>query len=72
LIKEEQARHELWRDKAMIFACLIALTILGLVSIVFLFAPGQHPETRTWTAATLSAIVSGVVTYSLGRAGKLP
>ena len=54
----------------MIFACLIALTILCAVSITFLFLPGQANETRTWAAATLSAIVSGVVTYSLGRTGK--
>jgi hypothetical protein len=69
-IKEAQARHELWRDKVMIFACLIGLSILGLVSILFLFLPGQPSETRTWAIATPSAIVSGVVTYSLGRTGK--
>jgi hypothetical protein len=71
-IKEAQANHELWRDKMMIFACLVALIVLGLVSILFLFMTGQSPETRTWAAATLSAIVSGVVTYSLGRVGKIP
>jgi hypothetical protein len=56
----------------MIFACLVGLTTLGLVSIFFLFLPGQAQDTRTWAIATLSAIVSGVVSYSLGRAGKAP
>ena len=56
----------------MIFACLVALSILGLVSILFLFLPGQAQDTRTWAIATLSAIVSGVVSYSLGRTGKAP
>lgn len=71
-IEKARANHELWRDKLMVFACLIALAILGTVSIVALFLGNHHPETRTWAAATLSAIVSGVVTYSLGRAGKSP
>jgi hypothetical protein len=69
-IKEAQAQHELWRDRIMIYACLVALSVLGMVSLVFLLVPGQTTESRTWAAASLSAIVSGVVNYSLGRAGK--
>lgn len=52
----------------MIIACLIGLSILGIVSLVFLFLSGQPSDTRTRAIARLSAIVSGVVTYSLGQA----
>jgi hypothetical protein len=71
-IKEAQARHELWRDKILLVACLVALGVLGVVCLLFLFLPGQSTESRTWAAASLTAIVSGVVNYSLGRAGKNP
>jgi membrane protein YqaA with SNARE-associated domain len=54
----------------LLSSCLVAAGILGLASIVFLALPGPSPELKTWAAATLSSIVSGVVSYSLGRAGK--
>jgi hypothetical protein len=50
-IKEAQAQHELWRDKIMIYACLVALSVLGIASLFFLLFPGQTSESRTWAAA---------------------
>jgi hypothetical protein len=71
-IEEARAKHDLWRDKMLILTCLVALSVVGLVCVILLFVPGWDAERRTWAAGTLSAIVSGVVSYSLGKAGKAP
>ena len=70
LIDEAKAAHEIWRDKAILLCCLLAVPVLVVTCLLVLLLPGGSVEARTWAASTLTGIATGIVGYSLGKSGK--
>jgi hypothetical protein len=69
-IEEAKAAHEIWRDKVILRCCLFAVPVLIVACLSVLLIPGGPVEARTWAASTLTAVVTGIVGYSLGKSGK--
>ncbi len=71
-LRQEEARsaHDLWRDRLILRACLIAFPVLGGGCLLILFLPGQPIEARTWAISTLTGLATGIVGYAFGKSGR--
>ena len=68
-VEEEKARHERWKEKAVLLAVLVGLSVIAAACLVVVFFPGPS-EDKKWAMSILAAIVSGGLGYLGGKSAR--